>query len=127
MTKRNKRKWLCGLTAFLCVSAAAIPVMADTVWFDITIPGDIISKRVVKADDEQRFYVTGVKFNMKNGTLKCTSSRLHTTVTSEIAEISADAPANDEKYKSYAAPRYDYYMHCQNSTNGLHVEGRYTP
>lgn len=126
MMKTSRRKWLCGLMALACVSVGTIPVMAQTVTFNITVPGDIISKRAVKADDEQRFYVTGEKFS-KSGTLKCTSSKLHGTVTSNVAEISSNKPRSSASYKSYAAPGYEYFMHCTASTSSLHVEGRYTP
>lgn len=58
MMKMNRKKWLCGVAACLCLTGSTVPVFADTVTFNITIPGDIISKRSVKADDEQKFYVT---------------------------------------------------------------------
>lgn len=51
---------------------STVPAMAQTVSFDITVPGDILSQRAIKADSEQRFYVTGSSFN-KSGTLRCTS------------------------------------------------------
>lgn len=126
MLRRKGKKWLCGLIVSLCLIGSAMPVMAETVPFDITVPGDIISKRSVKADSEQRFYVTGTSFN-KGGYLYCVSSRMHTTVTSNTATISSGNPASNATYKSYAAPRYDYFMTCSASTSGLHVLGRYTP
>ena len=110
MMKMNRKKWLCGVAASLCLTGSTVPVFADTVTFNITIPGDIISKRSVKADDEQKFYVTGTKFS-GSGKLYCKSSRLHATTTST----------------SYALPRYEYFMHCTASVGSLHVEGRYTP
>ena len=78
MMKMNRKKWLCGVAACLCLTGSTVPVFADTVTFNITIPGDIISKRSVKADDEQKFYVTGTKFS-GSGKLYCKSSRLHAT------------------------------------------------
>lgn len=105
---------------------AHVPVFADTVTFNITIPGDIISKRSVKADDEQKFYVTGTKFS-GSGKLYCKSSRLHATTTSNTATISKNTPSASASYTSYALPRYEYFMHCTASVGSLHVEGRYTP
>lgn len=87
MMKMNRKKWLCGVAACLCLTGSTVPVFADTVTFNITIPGDIISKRSVKADDEQKFYVTGTKFS-GSGKLYCKSSRLHATTTSNTATIS---------------------------------------
>ena len=45
MMKMNRKKWLCGVAACLCLTGSTVPVFADTVTFNITIPGDIISKR----------------------------------------------------------------------------------
>ena len=67
MNKKIKRIF-CGLTASLCMVGSTVPAMAQTVSFDITVPGDILSQRAKKADYEQRFYVTGNSFN-KIGTL----------------------------------------------------------
>lgn len=61
MMKMNRKKWLCGVAACLCLTGSTVPVFADTVTFNITIPGDIISKRSVKADDEQKFYVSLIR------------------------------------------------------------------
>ena len=72
MMKMNRKKWLCGVAACLCLTGSTVPVFADAVTFNITIPGDIISKRSVKADDEQKFYVTGTKFS-GSGKLYCKS------------------------------------------------------
>ena len=44
MMKMNRKKWLCGVAACLCLTGSTVPVFADTVTFNITIPGDIISK-----------------------------------------------------------------------------------
>ena len=126
MMKKKKKKWLCGVVACLCLIGSAVPVFADTVTFNITIPGDVISKRAVKADDEQKFYVTGTKFS-GSGKLYCKSSRLYATTTSETATISKDIPRANASYTSYAPPRYEYFMHCTASVGSLHVEGRYTP
>lgn len=101
-------------------------MFADTVTFNITIPGDAISQRAVKADDEQRFYVTGTKFS-GSGTLYCRSSRLNMTTTSNTAVISRDISRANASYTSYAPPGYEYFLHCTASVGSLNVEGRYTP
>lgn len=80
----------------------------------------------MKADDEQKFYVTGTKFS-GSGKLYCKSSRLHATTTSNTATISKNTPSASASYTSYALPRYEYFMHCTASVGSLHVEGRYTP
>ena len=104
----EQKKWLCGVAACLCLTGSTVPVFADTVTFNITIPGDIISKRSVKADDEQKFYVTGTKFS-GSGKLYCKSSRLHATTTSNTATISKNTPSASASYTSYALPRYEYF------------------
>ena len=108
MMKMNRKKWLCGVAACLCLTGSTVPVFAD------------------KADDEQKFYVTGTKFS-GSGKLYCKSSRLHATTTSNTATISKNTPSASASYTSYALPRYEYFMHCTASVGSLHVEGRYTP
>ena len=54
MNKKIKRA-MCGLAASLCLVGSTVPVFAETVDFNVTVPGDILSKRAEKADSEQRF------------------------------------------------------------------------
>lgn len=44
-----------GFVTALCLTGSAMPVMADTVRFNVTVPGDPKSKRIPKSDDEQNF------------------------------------------------------------------------
>lgn len=102
-------------------------VMADTVRFNVTVPGDPKSKRIPKSDDEQKFYVTGTYFS-SYGTLSCRSYQLENQhVFSETKDISRTAPSNKGKYKSWAKPHVYYFMSSHSSLNGMNVEGRYTP
>ena len=51
MNKKIKRA-MCGLAASLCLVGSTVPVFAETVDFNVTVPGDILSKRAEKADSE---------------------------------------------------------------------------
>ena len=126
MNKKIKRI-LCGLTASLCMGGSTVPAMAQTVSFDITVPGDILSQRAVKADSEQRFYVTGSSFN-KSGTLRCTSiNRNNNTIRSYTASIRPDKLSGNASYQKTAPSGQYYYMTTSASVSNLHVTGRYTP
>ena len=126
MNKKIKRI-LCGLTASLCMVGSTVPAMAQTVSFDITVPGDILSQRAVKADSEQRFYVTGTSFN-KTGTLNCRSiNRNNSAIQSNTASISPSKLSGSASYRSYAPSGQYYYMTTSASVPNLHVTGRYTP
>lgn len=54
---------MCAFVVSLCLTGSTVPALAETVGFDITVPGDILSLRTAKADSEQRFYVTGTMFS----------------------------------------------------------------
>ena len=45
MMSKKVKKMFCGLMAALCVAGTTVPVMADTVRFDVTVPGDPKTKR----------------------------------------------------------------------------------
>ena len=59
MLSKKLKKVILGFVTALCLTGSAMPVMADTVRFNVTVPGDPKSKRIPKSDDEQKFYVTG--------------------------------------------------------------------
>lgn len=121
------KKLLCTMLAALMVSGMAIPAFAETITFDVTVPGDILSRKALKADSEQRFYVTGTGFN-KGGTLYCTSVKYEdASVFSHSAAISPYLLKNNAMYRKYAEPGKMYYMTTNASVSGLHVTGRYTP
>lgn len=81
----------------------------------------------VKADSEQRFYVTGTSFN-KTGTLNCRSiNRNNSAIQSNTASISPSKLSGSASYRSYAPSGQYYYMTTSASVSNLHVTGRYTP
>ena len=126
MNKKIKRA-MCGLAASLCLVGSTVPVFAETVDFNVTVPGDILSKRAEKADSEQRFYVTGTSFN-KQGTLNCRSiNRNNSAIQSNTASISPSKLSGSASYRSYAPSGQYYYMTTSASVSNLHVTGRYTP
>ena len=127
MFNKKVKRALCGLFASLCLVGSTVPVFAETVDFNITVPGDILSKRAIKADSEQRFYVTGTSFN-KTGTLYCTSiNRNNSAIRSNIASISPTKLSSSASYRSYAPSGQYYYMTTYASVSNIHVTGRYTP
>ena len=75
MLSKKLKKVILGFVTALCLTGSAMPVMADTVRFNVTVPGDPKSKRIPKSDDEQKFYVTGTYFS-SYGTLSCRSYQL---------------------------------------------------
>lgn len=125
--KQEIKKGYFGICNCIMPDWSAMPVMADTVRFNVTVPGDPKSKRIPKSDDEQKFYVTGTYFS-SYGTLSCRSYQLENQhVFSETKDISRTAPSNKGKYKSWAKPHVYYFMSSHSSLNGMNVEGRYTP
>lgn len=96
------KRTLCVLSATMCVLGTAATASADTVSFNVTIPGDPYSYAVRKADTEQ-------------GT------------SSNSAYISSGSRASSASYTSYAAPNYTYEMYATSGTSGLNVRGRFTP
>ncbi len=127
MMSKKVKKMFCGLMAGLCVAGNTVPVMADTVRFDVTVPGDPKTKRTVKADGEQKFYVTGTYFSTY-ASLSCRSYQLDNQhIFSKYAYISKNDPASNAKYEKWAASGVYYFMITNSSATGLNVEGRYTP
>ncbi|MDO4274810.1 MAG: hypothetical protein Q4D16_14170 [Eubacteriales bacterium] len=127
MLNKKLKRAMCGLVASLCVAGCTVPVFAQTVDFNITVPGDILSKRAEKADTEQRFYVTGTSFN-KSGILYCISINRNTSsIKSNMASISPNKLSSNASYRTYAPSKQYYYMTTSASASGLHVTGRYTP
>ena len=126
MNKKIKRT-LCGLVASLCLVGSTVPVFAETVDFDVTVPGDILSPRAAKFDSEQRFYVTGTSFN-KTGTLYCRAiNRYNSAILSNTASISPSKLSGSASYRSYAPSGQYYYMTTSASVSKLHETGRYSP
>lgn len=94
MNNRKIKKLVCGLAVSACLIGNTIPVFAQTVDFDVTVPGDILSKRALKADSEQYFYVTGTSIN-KTGELECVSiNRTSSNIQSLPTKISPTKLSN---------------------------------
>ena len=127
MLNKKIKRTLCGLVASLCLVGSTFPVFAETVDFDVTVPGDILSPRAAKFDSEQRFYVTGTLFN-KTGRLDCRSiNRTNSAIQSRIASISPSYLSSSALYYSNAPSGQTYYMTTSASVSYLRVKGRYTP
>lgn len=108
--KQEIKKVILGFVTALCLTGSAMPVMADTVRFNVTVPGDPKSKRIPKSDDEQKFYVTGTYFS-SYGTLSCRSYQLENQhVFSETKDISRTAQAIRENIK--AGQNLMYIISC---------------
>lgn len=109
MLNKKIKRTLCGLVASLCLVGSTVPVFAETVDFDVTVPGDILSPRAAKFDSEQRFYVTGTLFN-KTGRLDCRSiNRTNSAIQSRIASISPSYLSSRKKVLGIRANRRDFY------------------
>ncbi len=125
--KRKAKGMLCALAMGMCVFGTALSVYADTVHFSITVPGDVISKRTLKADSEQKFYVTGTEFH-QSGSMSCMSAKVkNPTIQSAYTTIRPEAPSSSAPYLSYADYDEYYYMSANSTINGYHACGRYTP
>lgn len=121
------KKIIAFLLIVVCMAATQVPVMAERIEFDLTIPGDTISKRADKADTEQRFYVRGYSFS-NSTTLMCQSVKLtDPNFQSYTASISSSVTSDDAAYPNYAEPGIYYYLFGRTSGASLHVLGYYTP
>lgn len=126
-----KKKMKIFLYVFLCMvllNIFSISVYAQDIAFDITIPGDTISKRAQKADYEQKFYVTAVTMN-KNGKFICESVQLNNKNNySETVTLEKDKTMSGNGVYFWSAPAgYYYYLQSYSSVSNMHVIGRYTP
>lgn len=128
MNNRKIKKLVCGLAVSLCLVGNTMPVFAQTVDFDVTVPGDILSKRALKADSEQYFYVTGTSFSSTIGELECISiNRANSDIQSLPTKISQKKKSSKALYRRQAPANQYYYMTTDSDATGLHVIGRYTP
>lgn len=125
---RKMKRWIAFILVVASLMASSISVMADTVEFDITVPGDIISKKTPKGDTEQKFYVTGTFFSNSN-TLMCVSiQKENTSIKSNTASISSSVVSANASYPQTAVSGTYYYMEARTYQNtNLRVLGRYTP
>lgn len=124
-----KRKIHLVLAVTAAVFALAIPAIAYTVPYDITIPYDTISPRSSKDDDEQSFYVSGYSFSHYAAGLYCISQGIDSPgVWSNSAWISSIYPSDSASYLTYAPYDEWYYMQSYSyDASDFHVLGYYTP
>ena len=100
MLSKKLKKVILGFVTALCLTGSAMPVMADTVRFNVTVPGDPKSKRIPKSDDEQKFYVTGTYFS-SYGTLSCRSYQLENQHVFIKNRIASELPPDIEQILDY--------------------------
>lgn len=133
----NKKRLLALLALCLCLVGTGIPARAQTVDFNITVRDggnspDPISKRAVKADNEQRFYATATGCLQGSGAVKAYSRRLSGGVRSNSLVISSYniGIRQNATYTSNAPAREYYYMETywnSGETRVINLVGRYTP
>lgn len=134
----KKKGLIAVLAVCLCIMGTEVPAFAQTVNFNITVTKDKknqdpISKRAVKADKEQNFYVTATGFSA-TGSIRARSRRIAGGVVSNDVVLISGA-VNTKKsaaYTSTATSGDNYYMEAEyltgpSSSNSLNVLGRYTP
>lgn len=138
----RKRKFRLGLLLVLSlVFTNVVPVVAQTVEFKIKVgasdgSNDPISKRALKADDEQRFYVTPTSATTK-ATITAVSHKLNGYYTSNIIIYNTGSDINRRREGTYPtkapfkpAPSGVYYYMSSSFEHGYGppvVKGRYTP
>lgn len=132
----NKKRLLALLALCLCLVGTGIPARAQTVEFDITVGRagntDPLSKRAMKADNEQKFYVTATGFRKGSGAIRVYSHQLNNkNIGSEDVIVSSDNIGRRlcGEYWSGAVSGVYYYMESdwESGASTLRVVGRYTP
>lgn len=127
--KKKLRKIICTVISAVMIMGIAIPVYADRTPFNITIPYDTLSPKTWKADDEQKFYVTGHTFDNPIGVLQCYSLNYNNkNINSDQTGISQKYPRGSAYYRTHAPYGELYYMltYSENATD-FNVTGYYTP
>lgn len=138
LAKKVKRM-SCGLVLAACLVGTAAPMVhAATSEYTFTVSSnpslntDTKSKRTVKADSEQKYYVRTTSFDAR-GTIYVHSRKLDETVSSTELDLRSGS-VNSLKsayYTSYAPYNAYYYLKARfgASADGNHltVTGRYTP
>lgn len=130
MLKPKLKKALCVMATVISVAGTVSPVLADTTNFNITVSIDEKSPRAKKADSEQKFFVTGTYFNLKNSTFHAKSVNLNNSKLQSqyTAQISSGSPKATTRYGSYyAGAGVQHYLKAVGGVSGLQVKGRYTP
>lgn len=133
----KKTKLLVAMVICFCIIGVGVPAYAQTVDFNITVQKggnspDPISKRAVKADDEQKFYATATGCLKGSGVARAYSQRLDGGVRSNSLVISSYniGIRQSAAYGSSATSGDHYYMETywdSGQTNSINLVGRYTP
>lgn len=137
--KNTLKKLGCALAVAACVTGTTAPMVhAATTDFTFTVSSkpslntDTMSKRTMKADNEQRYYAKATSFSAA-GTIYVHSRKLDNTVTSSEVDLRSGSlnVVKNASYKSYAPYNVYYYLKARfgASADGNHltVTGRYTP
>ena len=130
MKKMTLKRAACAALLSCTLLSASLPAaFAAKIPFDITNPGDTLTRKVLKnTDGDQYFYVTPFYFSNR-GTLNCLSTNYldHSiysySVTIDSSDINRTASA---RYRTYAPGDQNYFM-SGTSTVSLNVSGDYTP
>lgn len=127
MMKQRVKKMLCALAVGACVCGTTLPVFAGTIHFDITVPGDTVSKREVKDNRTQSFKVEGTEFH-QNAVLSCESIKIDDdSIRTGVVGISPGDRVKTSRYTKTAPYDEKYYMATSAQVSKLHVCGNYTP
>lgn len=133
MQKKIRRKlWILLVCAGLCITS--IPAYAQTVDFNITVTEsarkDPISKRAMKADTEQQYYVT-VTSGVGGGVLRAHSERIDAEVISASIYISRETTGQTLTASYYtkanAGAYYFLNAYWSHGYGDANIHGRYTP
>lgn len=124
------RRLVCAALASCALLSASIPAaFAATIDFDITNPGDTLSKKVLKNDDRDNYFYVTPHYFSRTGTLNCISVRYDDTsvYSYNIALMPQHINTTQKaKYRTKADGGYYYYM-SGTATVNLNVSGNYTP
>ena len=127
MMKQRVKRMLCALAVGACVCGTTLPVFAGRIHFDITVPGDTVSKRETKNNSLQNFKVEGTEFH-QNAVLSCESIKIgDDSVRTGVVGISPWDRVKTAKYNSTVKNGQVFYMATSAQVSGLHVCGYYTP
>lgn len=126
------------LFSAVSLMAMAIPVNADTTAFYVTAHSDLLSPQVYKSKEyyENRAYVTATYFSFA-GSFQCTSvCHSNVSIISHDMYVSGsggytgeNSNAKDNKPYRVANPpaSVTYFLSVSSNSNGLYMEGRFTP
>lgn len=131
--KHSIRKLSCIIAVSACVLGTTMTASADTVNFNVTLPGDPYSYAVKKSDSEQNFYVTTTSHYL-SGFFFAQSQQIEngSVISNQIGQhfhIKADKVSRRSvgTYARHADAYKSYQLVTSSSRIGMNVKGRYTP